>query len=184
MKPSKKIIPVLLLLLGTKSISQNNAVLEKSIFGIETGFLGFWINHETRLSPNLSLKSEFGLDGGIFGGDASHQVGTVWVPVITLEPRYYYNIQKRFDNTKIISNNNGNFIALNLKYQSDLFTISNSDISAISTLYIIPKWSIRRSLGSHFHYETGFGIGYSHSFENYKKGEAAVDLHLRIGYNL
>lgn len=58
MKLSKIITLLLVLTLGTKCISQNKETLEKSIFGVETGFLGFWINNETRLITNLSLKSE------------------------------------------------------------------------------------------------------------------------------
>lgn len=185
MKLSKIITLLLVLTSATKSISQNKETLEKSIFGVETGFLGFWINNETRLITNLSLKSEIGLDAGIFGGASDTKIGTVLVPVFTLEPRYYYNIEKRAHNNKTTSNNSANFIALNLKYQPDLFIISNNNVDAISNISIIPKWSIRRNLGSHFHYETGFGLGYRYFLEkiNNEKGEVAVDLHLRIGYN-
>jgi|GEM_PF-5377114 len=53
---------------------------------------------------------------------------------------------------------------------------------------IIPKWGIRRHIGSsYFHYELGIGIGYRHLFlSKYdirdKEDEVAVDLHIRIGY--
>lgn len=186
MKLSKIITLLFVLTFGTKSISQNKGTLEKSIFGAETGFLGFWANNETRLISNLSLKSELGLDAGFFGGASDTKIGTVLVPVITLEPRYYYNIEKRARNNKTTSNNSANFIALNLKYQPDLFVVSNSDVDAITNISIIPKWGIRRNLGNHFHYETGFGFGYRYFLEkiNNEKGEIAVDLHLRIGYNL
>lgn len=185
MKLSKIMTLLFVITFGTKSIAQNKATLEKSIFGVETGFLGFWINNETRLISNLSLKSELGLDAGFFGGATDTKIGTVLVPVITLETRYYYNIEKRARHNKTISNNSANLIALNIKYQPNLFVISNSDVSAISNISIIPKWSIRRNLGNHFHYETGFGLGYRYFLEkiNNEKGEVAVDLHLRMGYN-
>lgn len=185
MKLSKIITLLLVVTFGTKSISQNKGNLEKSIFGIETGFLGFWVNNENRLIYNLSLKSELGLDAGFFGGASDTKIGTVLVPVVTLEPRYYYNIDKRARHNKTTSNNNANFVALNLKYQPNLFIISNNDVDAVSNISIIPKWSIRRSIGNHFHYETGFGLGYRYFLEKTynEKGETAVDLHLRIGYN-
>lgn len=48
-------------------------------------------------------------------------------------------------------------------------------------------WGIRRNLGNHFNYETGIGLGYRYIFaksagflEN--KSEAALNLHLRLGY--
>jgi chromosomal replication initiation ATPase DnaA len=185
MKLSKLITLLFVLTFGTKSISQNKGTLEKSIYGAETGFLGFWINNETRLVSNLSLKSELGLDAGFFGGASDTKIGNVLVPVITLEPRYYYNIEKRARNNRTTSNNSANFIALNLKYQPDLFVVSNSNVDAIANISIVPKWSIRRNLGNHFHYETGFGLGYRYFLENTnsEKGEMAADLHLRIGYN-
>lgn len=185
MKVSKIMTLILMLLFGGKVLSQQKATLEKSIFGIQTGFLGFWVNNESRLLSNLSLKSELGLDAGLFGGNSNEKIGSVVVPVFTLEPRYYYNIHKRAVNNKVTANNSADFIALNLKYQPDLFVISNTNVDAIRTISIIPKWSIRRNLGNNFHYETGFGIGYRYFLEkvNSENGEVAVDLHLRIGYN-
>ncbi|MEO6175760.1 MAG: hypothetical protein ABIP27_11480 [Flavobacterium circumlabens] len=185
MKLSKIITFIFMLLLGTKGISQQKGTIEKSIFGVQTGFLGFWINNEFRLFSNLSVKSELGLDVGIFGGSSSDKIGTILAPVLTFEPRYYYNIQKRAVNNNVTRNNSANFIALNLKYQPDLFVISNNNVDAISNISIIPKWCIRRNLGNNFHYETGFGIGYRYFLEkvNSENSEIAVDLHLRIGYN-
>ncbi|MCD0465852.1 hypothetical protein [Flavobacterium sp. ENC] len=185
MKVLKIMTLILMLLFGVKVLSQQKATLEKSIFGIQTGFLGFWVNNESRLLSNLSLKSELGVDAGLFGGSSNDKIGSVVVPVLTLEPRYYYNIQKRAVNNKVTANNSANFIALNLKYQSDVFVISNKNVDVISTISIIPKWGIRRNLGNNFHYETGFGVGYRHFLEkiNSEKGEVAVDLHVRIGYN-
>lgn len=185
MKVSKIMTLILMLLFGGRVFSQQKATVEKSIFGIQTGFLGFWINNESSLSSNLSLKSELGLDAGLFGGNSNDKIGSVVVPVLTLESRYYYNIQKRGVNNKVTANNSANFIALNLKYQSDVFIISNNNVDVISTISIIPKWGIRRNLGNNFNYETGFGVGYRHFLEklNSENGEVAVDLHLRIGYN-
>ncbi|RUT70085.1 hypothetical protein D0817_12955 [Flavobacterium cupreum] len=187
MKVSKIMTLILMLLFGGRVFSQQKETVEKSIFGIQTGFLGFWVNNESRLLSNLSLKSELGLDAGLFGGNSNDKIGSVAVPVLTLEPRYYYNIQKRAVTSKVTANNSANFIALNLKYQSDVdvFVISNNNVDVISTISIIPKWSIRRNLGNNFHYETGFGVGYRHFLEkiNSEKGEVTVDLHVRIGYN-
>lgn len=71
MKVSKIITLLVVLTFGIKSISQNKVTLQKSIFGAETGFLGFWVNNETRLISNLSLKSELGLDAGFL---EEHQI--------------------------------------------------------------------------------------------------------------
>lgn len=47
----------------------------------------------------------------------------------------------------------------------------------------MPKWGIKRTLGNHFTYEAGIGIGTFFALEEYKTdNNIAVDLHLRIGY--
>jgi hypothetical protein len=186
MKTSKIIIVCLFCLSNLKGFSQKTPSVEKSIFAIETGLLGIWINNESRLSENFTLRSELGLDAGIFGGGIQNKSGFILTPVVTLEPRYYYNLEKRFNNAKKIKNNSANFITLSVKYQPDLFVISNDDnINVISNISFIPKWGIRRSLSDHFYFETGIGFGYRYFLEKVEneKGEGALDLHLRIGYN-
>ena len=56
------------LLVFQSNYSQNNGV-EKSIFNIQTGVLGSWLNNETKISNKFALRSEIGLDAGIFGGE-------------------------------------------------------------------------------------------------------------------
>lgn len=36
--------------------------VEKSIFGIQTGFMGIWFNNEIKLSNSLAIKSEIGIE--------------------------------------------------------------------------------------------------------------------------
>ncbi|SHG15324.1 hypothetical protein [Flavobacterium defluvii] len=160
--------------------SQNSGV-EKSIFNIQTGFLGVWVNNELRLSNQISLRSEIGLDAGLRGcSDCDTKYALA--PVITLEPRWYYNINKRILQNKG-SNNSANFLTLAIKYHPDLFVISNTDNTYVSNqIAFIPKWGIRRNIGnSNFNYEAGIGIGYKYYIDE-KQFETAADLHLRIGY--
>ena len=69
-----------------------------------------------------------------------------------------------------------------------MFVISNTDnVSVISDISIIPTWGIRRNIGKHLNYEAGIGIGYRYVFAKQagfleNESEAAVNLHLRIGY--
>ena len=109
-------------------------------------------------------------------------------PVLTLEPRWYYNLENRAAKNKNIQKNSGNFIALKTSYNPDLFTISNADnLRVIDQLSIIPKWGIKRTYSDHLTFETGIGIGqvfYFGKSSDYlaKKSDVALDLHLRIGY--
>lgn len=174
--------------------AQNNPQIpsvEKSIFGIQTGILGIWIHNEVKLSNSIALRSEIGLDAGIFGSSYSNEnyVDYIFAPVLTLEPRWYYNFEKRLNKGKKINNNSGNFLALKVSFNPDLFVISNrDDISVPNQLFIIPKWGIKRAIGQHFTYEVGIGLGYHKVFENdynsvaNEEVDIALDLHLRIGY--
>lgn len=165
-----------------------NASVEESTFGIQTGFLGIWVHNETKLSNSIALRTELGFDSGIWGGDFYSKTGFLMTPVITAEPRLYYNLNKRENKSRRIDGNSGNFVSLKTSYHPDWFVISNTDnVNVISDISIIPTWGIRRNVGKHFTYETGIGIGYRYYFaksagylEN--EGEADVNLHLRIGY--
>lgn len=162
--------------------------VEKSIYGIQTGFLGVWAHSELKLSNSLALRAEIGFDSGIWGGSYYDKTGFLMTPVITAEPRWYYNLNKRKSKHKRIDNNSGNFLSLKTSYHPDWFVISNYDnIKIISDISIIPTWGIRRNIGNHFNYETGIGVGYNYTFAKqagYLKNESgvAVNLHLRIGY--
>lgn len=176
------------LLIFQSNYSQNNGV-EKSIFNIQTGVLGSWLNNETKISNKFALRSEIGLDAGIFGGEINDNSGFFLTPVINIEPRWYYNILKRENKNKPINNNSANFLTTSISYHPDWFVISNkNNINIYNQLSIIPKWGIRRNIAnSNFNFEAGIGFGYRFYFlkqYGYSKndGETALDLHLRIGY--
>ncbi len=175
----KTIILATTLLIFFKVDAQNTSV-EKSIFGIQTGILGVWVHNEYKLSDKIALRSEIGFDGG-FRITGSTEVYAL-TPTLKIEPRWYYNLNKRNKKGKNISNNSGNFVAVSFSYLPNWFVISNNDNTYTpDQISIIPKWSIRRVIGKHFVYETGLGIGYAYEFESNTSG-TAVDLHLRIGY--
>jgi len=181
MKKLKQILPILLLF-SLAVQSQNKISVEKSIYGIQTGILGVWGYNESKLTNSIALRSEIGLDAGFRGGS---NLNTVFVltPTITIEPRFYYNLKKRSKKGKNILKNVANFLSLKLFYVPNLFVISNlRNVSAEKSLSIIPEWGIKRTIGKHFTYELGLGIGYYIDLDNSFYNDTAVDLHLRIGY--
>ena len=44
-----------------------DASVEKSTFGIQTGVLGVWAYKETELSNQIALRTEIGMDAGFWG---------------------------------------------------------------------------------------------------------------------
>ena len=182
---SMKKIVLVLILIQQFSFAQETetASVEKSIFGIQTGFFGIWVHNESKLSNEISLRSELGLDAGFVIN--SYDNSTFLVPSIRVEPRWYYNLEKRVAKGKNIKNNSGNFLSLTTTYNPDWFVIpEKTNLNFIGSVSVIPKWAIKRTYGNHFTFETGVGIGYVFFTEDYldSKGVVGVDLHLRLGY--
>lgn len=164
--------------------------VEKSVFNVQTGFLGFWASNEARLSNTLALKSEVGFDVGFYHSRRTNKIEFLAAPLVNIEPRWYYNIKKRADKGRTISNNSANFVGVSFKYLPDWFTLSkDGGISVVDQVFILPKWSIKRSIAkSNFTYETGFGIGWQYIFlkqYGYSGNVSRLypDIHLRIGYS-
>ncbi len=136
----------------------------------------------------MALRSEVGFDGGIYGGSFYGGVGLVMTPVLVLEPRWYYNLNRRISKSKNISGNSANFLSLRTSYNPDWFIISKFDnINVVDQVSIVPTWGIKRNIKKHLTFEIGIGMGYRHYFaksagylENF--GELALNSHLRIGY--
>jgi len=77
---------------------------------------------------------------------------------------------------------------LKTSYHPDWFVISNyKDVNIITDISFVPTWGVRRNIGTHFNYETGFGIGYRYFFAKNagyysNESDVAANLHVRIGY--
>lgn len=184
----KKIILILNISLFVSKLEAQTASVENSVSGIQTGLLGIWYHNELKLTNLIALRGEIGLDAGVYGSNINDIDGFLLIPVLRLEPRWYYNLNKREQKSKRIDGNTGNFLSLNISYHPDIFTIPSKDhINLISDISFIPTWGIKRSIGEHFNFETGLGIGYVRYFEqqsffNNDRNDVGVNLHLRIGY--
>lgn len=193
----KKIILFLILGITIHSKAQEASV-EKSIFSVQTGFAGLWLNNELKLSNSIALKSEIGIEYDFAVGDHYDEAGFILQPVITVEPKFYFNLKKRNSKGRNISNNSGNYLSLKTSYHPDWFVINLDDnITKNADLSIIPTWGIKRMMGDHFTYEAGAGLGYRIVFikanSNFGNSQSVDDfdytnkqytsyLHLRIGY--
>lgn len=174
----------------TLTINSQTASVEKSIYGIQTGLLGGWVYNETKLSNTIALRTEIGFDFGIWETTFYDNYNQFFLltPVFVLEPRLYYNLNKRLNKNKNIDKNSGNFIAIKTSYHPDWFIVGKDEnIAIVSDFSIIPTWGIRRNIGKYFNYETGIGVGYSHTFAqkagySKNKSEIEMNMHLRIGY--
>jgi hypothetical protein len=195
-----KKLAVLFVLVFSLNANAQEISVEKSFFEIQTGFVGLWINNESKLSNSLVLRSELGLEHDFTVGDHYEGADFILQPVLTVEPKYYFNLKKRNRKGRVISKNTGNYFSIKTSYHPDWFVINlDENITKTADLAIVPTWGMRRQIGNRFTYEAGLGLGYRIVFlkENYSNGYSQnVDdsgknqnqyvpyLHLRIGYTL
>lgn len=196
---------LLLFLIFQSSAQDQNATsqvsVEKSIYGVQTGFLGAWLYNESRLSNQFALRSQVGFDfriGGVGQFESAGPNDDIYgILHLSLEPRWYYNLEKRLKKGKSIDRNSGNFLSFYVLGNFDGVSFTNNDrLRSIDQISFIPKWGIRRSLGNHINYEAGIGFGYVRYingtalnnqggiFASGTKGNFTADIHLRIGLDL
>jgi len=179
----KRIIVFIVLGLGLTTTAQDASV-ERSIFGVQTGYLGVWAHNELKILDELVIRTELGFDAGLFGDSVNGIDEFLLTPVLSLEPKWYYNLKKRANASKDIKGNSANFISLKVGHHPDWFVISsNSGTNIKKDISVVPTWGIRRNLGANFNYELGAGVGYFHYLQE-DKGDVALNLHVRIGLKL
>ena len=180
---------IILLFFSTLAAKAQETSVEKSTFGVQTGVLGIWAYNEAKLSNAIALRTELGFDFGIWETTYYDDYDSPFIltPVILVEPRFYYNLKRRSENSQRTDENSGNFIAIKTSYHPELALFNTDDAPVVSDFAIIPTWGIRRNLGDHFNYEAGIGVGYSYTSAEragYSKDKSEIELnmHLRIGY--
>lgn len=172
----------------TLHISGQEANINKQLFNVQAGFPGSWLNCEFRIAGTVALRGEFGL-AYHFTKDLYDKTVYIFVPTISVEPRWYYNVKRRVMKGKQTDNNSGNFLTLYVRHVPNWFVISNRDIGkVVPDIAFIPTWGLRRSIGEHFNLEICAGIGYRYYFAKSagyakNKGEADLNLGLRLGYH-
>lgn len=164
--------------------------VEKSIFGVEAGFPGAWVYYEGKLTSQIALRTEVGLDLGFYekievGTLASKSTKAALTPTITLGPKWYYNLNKRATKGKNTSGNAANFLSLRTTYAPDLFVIAaDKNVKTPDQISLIPTWGMRRTIGEHINFGTAFGVGGVLEFGDNGKNslDLALNLQLKIGY--
>lgn len=144
------------------------ASVEHSVFGVQVGLIGVWAHNELKLSNQVALRSEFGISG-VNSGSIS--------PSIALEPRWYYNLDKRIEKGKRIDGNSGDYFSVRAGYyfhdDEELRDDYNNEV------VLIPTWGMRRNIGKTFNYEAGLGTGLG--YEN-KTITILPYVNLRVGF--
>lgn len=173
-----------LVFVQTRSQDIDKARTEISVFGVQTGFLGFWAHHEWGITESIAIRTEVGWDAEIIFRDES----LIFAPVISLEPRHYYNLLNRQKKGNRTDGNSGNYYGFVVAHHFDKFIISRfENASIIPNLNVYGKWGFRRSIGKHFNYEFGVGYGFIHNYYKSKgfqsnTTESQLFLDFKFGY--
>lgn len=180
----KQILLSCLTFMGILGNAQTSNV-EKNITGVQIGLFGLDFYNETRIANKTTLRAEASLFPAIFGGDLYAKTGFAFYPALTLQPKYYYNIDKRVEEGKNTKNNAGNYFGLQVRYLPNWFVISNTPNLIISNqIDFIPTYGFRRNFGENFNYEFRAGFGYGKNFGNgFNNSGAVLDLSIKVGYD-
>jgi hypothetical protein len=183
------------ILLSFLAKAQEEASVEKNLYGVQLGIVSTSFYYETKLDRKITLRTEAGLElvssTREFNDPAiEDETSTLISPYLTLEPRWYYGLDRRKRLEKNIKNNSSNFISLKTSYNFNHIPLMNTgDFDVTPALFIIPKFGIRRVFAKHFNYEFSGGIGYQYNVFSKTKGcncdhsNTAIDLQIRIGYD-
>ncbi len=178
----KKIIILAFLGITLFSNAQEKQEL-KDLFSVEAGLIGVWINYEKTLSDKFTLNTEFGYAGGILKGTNGHSLDYLFTTIFSLEPRYYYNFNKRLEKEKNITNNSANYLAIDFSYVPDWFTETNRQGASItSSTNIIPKWGFRRNIIQNLNFDFATGLGYSSASHRDYNLQIALDIRLSYSF--
>ena len=168
-----KILLTVVLLLGIFSTGTKaqNASVEENVWGVQALMLPLSVYNETKLTNSLALRSElaFGLSFTSYSYIESNTRSTLsWaaLPFAIVEPRFYYNLNRRVEKGKRIDGNSGNYWSLFACYQPG-FGISSGGIDIFPAAYIVPTYGLRRNMGKRFNFEFAVGLGYGWEFQKY-----------------
>jgi hypothetical protein len=181
----KAIITTILSIIFFSNILAQNVSVDKSLWSIQTGLIGFWINNESKVSNSTVLRAEVGIEATSLYF-SNQQTYYTLNPTIKIEPRWYYNLSKRFKNEKNTTRNAANFVSFQIRiYPQDLVITNNKSVSSVNEQSFIPTWGLRRNLNKQFNYEFGIGAGLSYDIfklNNSRPSELspAINLHLRL----
>ncbi len=174
--------------LFSKTLNAQTAdtTLKDSQIELNAKLFGLGLNYEAKLGEKFTILSEIGVRTGTgsYGSRYNFADGfKVYNLEIGIEPRLYYNVQKRLNKGKSIKNNAANFWFFGLNYgfkpfnspviyqevdvyDNGLYLGSfETQIEKYSLLSVTPGWGIQRKVGKNFSLDLNLGLSLSYVSE-------------------
>jgi hypothetical protein len=167
-------IAVFVICSGSLLAQNDKTVRSHSIKG---PLIGLSYSYEIPIALQSTLNFELMINGG-FGSGMFRESYWLIAPVIRVEPRYYYNLTRRFEKEKKTLNNSANYLALAVDYQPGISIGKNA--TATRYLQIVPKYGLKRTIGRHFIFEFAAGLG-AYVVES-SDWDSVISLDLKLGY--
>jgi len=167
-----KIVVLIVVLISLLSSKQVFSQQVESLHSVKIGFPGITYSYEHALGKQFSINVEASVNWGWQYNNYSKSTTITFSPIFQLEPRYYYNVNRRFNDKRFI-NNSASFFSISSGIRLESFNETSSDF------FIMPKWGFRRAMGKHFIFETqiGGGIKFDHGSSQFMPG-----LDIKFGY--
>lgn len=188
----KNIILLSMLFMAPTFLFSQEPSPKKSIGGLQLGMFnrsgGILYYHEQKMNKDFFLRAEAGILTGYVKKHLTLGAG------FSIQPRWYYNTEKRQALGKKTAGNSANFLGLNT-----FFTLPNNlSLQKDQESRFFPNdynkalrfsadWGIRRRPHKSFNWELGAGLGYAYYLipelrEN--NPPLFINLNLRVGFDL
>ncbi len=158
-----------LLFISTYSFSQvtkPNPANTKSQWSLNTGLTNFGLGYEASMSRKTTIIFDAGIGWTrlIYKYQDSYSIDISFPAVyVSINPRLYYNLDKRVKKGKSISNNAANYIGLLLKATTYPIGQNYGPDVLIGSSSIDLHWGIQRNLGKSWLIDIKTGIGANHN---------------------
>lgn len=137
------------------------STIEKNVTGVQIGLFVLDAYHEARIADKTSLRAEVSMAPTIGGGNFfDKKFSFALYPVLTLAPKYYYNLNKRVEKGRNTKNNVANYLAFQIRYLPGWAILNHNDMELGNQVAFIPTWGLRRNFFKRFNYEFKVGLGY------------------------
>lgn len=157
----KNIITFLLIIVtvniyGQSTISTNRVYIP--------WIVGIGYGHESSISEKFTLNYQFEVNMSMGAGDWEIEDSDwgkdhlVIQPSFYFEPRYYYNIYKRFSKGKNVKNNAADYISINssIDFPIGASIWGSSSINPEFGIRIAPTWGLRRNFYNNLDLDMSF----------------------------
>ena len=151
------------------SKAQDSVSVEKSLIGPSInpfGSLSF--DYEVKLSKEWTLLSNIGFSYDYDKeNNRFNSKGYSLRPFLGLEPRWYYNLDRRIKLSKNTKFNTGNYWSLDIGYSpKSVLATNQSYYEFANAVYFLPSYGLRRTISKNIYFDGSLYAGYSYVLNN------------------